>query len=105
MAFGMCATYDLESNDWEPQSNCSYIDVSGPYMSWDAASVYMPDRDEIYLFGGRQTSPDSKCATVFAESDENWSLHLDTLGWERLAGDPMFWGLPQLSGERHMQRI
>ena len=96
--FADCNTFDLPTRQWTQQPDCSYVDTTGPYLTWDAASVVLPNRREALLLGGRITTGEGSGVSFLVPADEHWAINLDTLSWRRLSADPMFWGLPQLSG-------
>ena len=95
---GNCFTFNLSTPGWQPQPTCSFVDNYSPFLTWDAATVVIPDRRVAYFFGGRQTSSGGGCLLKFADLDDNWAIDLDSLAWERISGVSLYQGLPQLSG-------
>jgi hypothetical protein len=95
---GFCITFDLISESWQVQSSCTYVDTYGPFFTYDAAYVIIPERRKVYFFGGSQTIPNHSFLTSFAGVNDHWVFDLDTLEWEHLIGMTGFWGLPLLTG-------
>ena len=96
--FEDCNTFDLAKRQWQQQPWCTYVDTTGPYLTWDAASAVLPNRREALMLGGRITSASDSGVSWLVPPDEHWAIDLDTLSWRRLSGDPLFWGLPKLAG-------